>query len=234
MSGQPSLLDRHAQVLLQLQNACATASRPDNSVRLLAVSKTFPASDVLSLAEHGQLAFGENYLQEGVDKVRYCADQRPELKIEWHFIGPIQSNKTRPIAENFDWVQSIERDKIALRLNEQRTSTKVPLNVCIQVNVSGEATKSGCKPSEVQALATLIATLPNLALRGVMAIPEATRDEAALRAQFSLARTIFEKLKHEHLKIDTLSLGMSSDMTLAIANDSTMVRVGSAIFGARQ
>jgi PLP dependent protein len=233
MSGQDLLLVRHSEVIQQIR-LCETAGhRTPNSVTLLAVSKTFPAADVITLADFGQRAFGENYLQEGIDKIRQCADQRPDLPIEWHFIGPIQSNKTKPIAEHFDWVHSIEREKIALRLSEQRPATKPPLQVCIQINVSGEASKSGCLPSETIALAKVIAACAKLKLRGVMVIPEATIDEAALRHQFSIARQAIDDMNAAGLEVDTLSMGMSADLGIAIAQGSTIVRVGSAIFGKR-
>jgi PLP dependent protein len=233
MSGQDLLLVRHSNLMKQIRSAEAVAMRPANSVTLLAVSKTFPAADVITLAEHGQRAFGENYVQEGIDKIRQCADQRPDLPIEWHFIGPIQSNKTKLIAENFDWVHSIEREKIAQRLSDQRPPDRPALQVCIQINVSGEATKSGCPPSDALALAVTIAKQPNLRLRGVMCVPEATTDEVALRQQFSVARQVFDQLNTAGLKVDTLSMGMSADLAVAVAEGATIVRVGSAIFGQR-
>jgi PLP dependent protein len=233
MSGQAMLQDRHAAVIAKIHEATGACKRPTGSVQLLAVSKTFPAANVLALADCGQNAFGENYVQEAVDKIAFCTDHRPDLKLEWHFIGPIQSNKTKPIAENFAWVHSIERDKIAMRLNEQRPVSMPRLNVCIQVNVSGEASKSGCDISEVPRIATVIASLPRLLLRGIMAIPEATEHLEALTLQFACARQALTDLRNQGFSVDTLSMGMSADMALAIAQGSTIVRVGSALFGAR-
>jgi PLP dependent protein len=233
MSGQPVLQTNHLVVLEKIHEAERNARRVKNSVRLLAVSKTFPCEAVLQLADLGQRAFGENYVQEAVDKIAKCADQRPDLSIEWHFIGPIQSNKTKPIAEKFAWVHSIEREKIAQRLNDQRPTSMPPLNVCIQLNVSGEVSKSGCAPSEVMAIAKAISALPNLSLRGVMAIPEATQNDEQLRLQFGLAQAAFNRLNHEGYSVDTLSIGMSADLDVAIACGATIVRIGSAIFGKR-
>jgi pyridoxal phosphate enzyme (YggS family) len=210
--------------------ACGEARRPAGGVQLLAVSKTFGADAVLAAAEAGQRAFGENYVQEGVDKIRALAGRG----LAWHFIGPIQSNKTRPIAEHFDWVHTVEREKIAARLSEQRPAALGPLNVCVQVNISGEASKSGAAPDEVEALAEAVARLPNLALRGLMAIPEPADDLAAQRAPFAAMRELFERLRGQFGPgFDTLSMGMSADMRAAILEGATIVRVGSAIFGAR-
>lgn len=224
---------RHDELLARIAAACAASGRPTNAVRLLAVSKTFPAEAVLELARHGQTAFGENYLQEALDKMARCAALRPETAIEWHFIGPIQSNKTRPIAERFSWVQSVDRERIARRLSEQRPDTLPALNVCLQVNVSGEATKSGCAPDDAVALARLVATLPGLRLRGLMAIPEPTEDSAQQRRQCAALREVFERIRAEGVELDTLSIGMSDDLESAIAEGSTMVRIGTALFGAR-
>jgi PLP dependent protein len=233
MSGKSLLQSRHETVLNQIQAAELACSRRLGSVNLLAVSKTFPAAQVLLLADLGQRAFGENYVQEAIDKIAECADQRPDLTLDWHFIGPIQSNKTKPIAENFAWVHSIEREKIALRLSDQRPAAMAALQVCIQVNVSGEPSKSGCLPSEVEALANVISSRPNLILRGIMAIPEATDDLDELTRQFGVARSALERLQDKGHSVDTLSMGMSADLVTAIAQGATMVRVGSAIFGAR-
>jgi PLP dependent protein len=233
MSGQTLLQDRHAAVIAKIHEASVACRRAKGSVQLLAVSKTFPAASVLALADCGQVAFGENYVQEAVDKIAYCTDHRPDLRLDWHFIGPIQSNKTKPIAENFAWVHSIEREKIATRLNEQRPTGMPVLNVCIQVNVSGEASKSGCALSDVPTIANVIAGLPKLRLRGIMAIPEATNDVQALTHQFANARQALLDLRSLGFDVDTLSMGMSADMALAIAQGSTIVRVGSALFGAR-
>ena len=203
--------------------------RPLDSVTLLAVSKTFPLSAVDAVAAVGQRAFGENYAQEGVDK----ASQRPDL--EWHFIGPIQSNKTRGIAEHFAWVHTIDRLKIAERLSAQRPAELPQLQVCVQVNISGEASKSGCAPVEAQALCQAVADLPNLTLRGLMAIPEATDDPATQRRHFGALRQLMADINaaDPSLKLDTLSMGMSDDLEAAVAEGATMVRVGSAIFGQR-
>ena len=193
------------------------------------MSKTWPAECVRLAAAAGQHAFGENYVQEGVAKVA----ELESLGLAWHFIGPLQSNKTRPVAESFDWVHSVERMKIAERLSEQRPAGKSPLNVCLQVNVSGEASKSGCAPEEAVALAKAIAALPNLRLRGLMCIPEPAEDVEAQRRPFRQLRELYEQLRAEGLPLDTLSMGMSHDIEAAIAEGATMVRVGTAIFGER-
>lgn len=213
--------------------AAEAAGRPRASVQLLAVSKTFPMEAVLEAMAAGQRAFGENYLQEGVEKIAAVARAQPDTPVEWHFIGPIQSNKTRPIATSFAWVHTVERLKIAQRLSEQRPPEMGPLNVCLQVNISGEATKSGATPAELPELARQVAALPNLRLRGLMAIPEAQTDPALQRAAFARLRVLAESLRAGGLAIDTLSMGMSGDMAAAIAEGATIVRVGSAIFGAR-
>lgn len=205
------------------------AGRPAGSVTLLAVSKTFPAAAIREAYADGQRAFGENYVQELESKAQELAD----LAIEWHFIGPLQSNKTRPVAQTAHWVHSVERLKIAERLSAQRPPELAPLNVCVQVNVSGEASKSGCAPAEARALAQAVAALPHLRLRGLMCIPEPTEDASQLAAQFALLRTIFQQLQADGLALDTLSMGMSADMALAVHEGATLVRVGSAIFGAR-
>ncbi len=222
----------------RINQACVAAGRNPNSVKLLAVSKTFGLDRVLELAAQGQLAFGENYVQEAVEK--HQAWQLTGMpRIEWHFIGPLQSNKTRPIAQTFDWVHSIDRIKIAQRLSEQRPSHLEPLQVCLQVNVSQEASKSGCLPSEALALAQVIAPLPGLQLRGLMALPEAPSLQASvtdsLATQYRSMASLFEQLKMQiGPHIDTLSMGMSADLEAAIAHGSTMVRVGSALFGQRK
>lgn len=202
-------------------------------MKLLAVSKTFPAEAVVEAMTAGQRAFGENYLQEGLDKMQEVARLQPDTAIEWHFIGPIQSNKTRPIAAHFQWVHTVERLKIAQRLSEQRPEELGPLDICIQVNISGEASKSGAGEDELPELARQVAALPRLRLRGLMAIPEATQDEAQQRAAFARLRTLFETLRAQGLALDTLSMGMSGDLKAAVAEGATIVRVGSAIFGAR-
>ena len=206
--------------------------RQPDSVQLLAVSKTFGPEAVLEAAAAGQRAFGENYLQEGLDKIRALNDAGAPA-LEWHFIGPIQSNKTRPIAENFAWVHTVDREKIAARLSEQRPAGMAPLQICLQVNISGEASKSGLAPEEVAALAHKVAALPNLTLRGLMAIPEPAAEFEQQRAAFARLRSLYEQLRADGLALDTLSMGMSADMRAAIVEGATIVRVGSAIFGAR-
>ncbi len=214
-------------------DAVKASSRARSEVQLLAVSKTFPAGAVLEAMAAGQHAFGENYLQEALDKIASVAQAQPDAPVEWHFIGPIQSNKTRPIAGAFAWVHTVERLKIAQRLSEQRPPELGLLNICLQVNISGEASKSGASPDELPALAREVAQLPNLRLRGLMAIPEPTTDEAEQRAAFARLRALFDALRADGLELDTLSMGMSGDMAAAIAEGATIVRIGSAIFGAR-
>lgn len=216
-------------VLARVDRAAREHGRASGAVRLLAVSKTWPAADVREAALAGQRAFGENYVQEGVAKVAGLAD----LGLEWHFIGPLQSNKTRVVAEHFDWVHSIDRLKIAERLAEQRPAALPPLSVCLQVNVSGEATKSGVAPDAVEDLARRVAALPGLRLRGLMAIPAPAADFAAQRLPFRRLREIYEQLRAGGLPLDTLSMGMSHDLEAAIAEGATLVRVGTAIFGER-
>jgi len=209
--------------------ACAEAGRPAECARLLAVSKTFSAGAIREAHASGLTAFGESYLQEALGKLDALAD----LPLEWHFIGPLQSNKTRPVAERFAWVHGVEREKIARRLSEQRPATLPPLNVCVQVNVSGEASKHGVPLEQALSLARLVASLPGLRLRGFMAIPEASPDRVMQRSRFSLSRRVLEQARAEGLPVDTLSMGMSADLESAILEGSTMVRVGSALFGAR-
>lgn len=213
--------------------ACAAAKRPREAVQLLAVSKTFPAEAVLEAIAAGQLAFGENYLQEALDKIAAVAAAVPEALVEWHFIGPIQSNKTRPLAANFAWVHTVERLKIAQRLSEQRPPELPPLNVCLQVNISGEASKSGVAPADLAELARQVAALPHLRLRGLMAIPEPETDVLKQRAAFAQVRALFDRLNQDGFQLDTLSMGMSGDAAAAIAEGATIVRIGSAIFGER-
>lgn len=220
-------------VTASMHSACAAAGRPADAVRLLAVSKTFGADAVLEALAAGQHAFGENYLQEAQDKIAAVAAAAPDAVLEWHFIGPIQSNKTRPLAAQFDWVHTVERLKIAQRLSEQRPAQLPPLNICLQVNISGEASKSGVHPDALAALAQQVAALPQLRLRGLMAIPEPQTDVARQRAAFAAVRALFEQLKADGLALDTLSMGMSADLGAAIAEGATIVRVGSAIFGSR-
>jgi pyridoxal phosphate enzyme (YggS family) len=216
-----------------ITDAVKASERTRSDVQLLAVSKTFPAQAVLDAMAAGQLAFGENYLQEALDKIASVAQAQPDAAVEWHFIGPIQSNKTRPIAASFAWVHTVERLKIAQRLSEQRPPELGPLNICLQVNISGEASKSGASPEELPALAREVAQLPNLRLRGLMAIPEPTTDVAEQRAAFARVRALFDALRADGLEMDTLSMGMSGDLAPAIAEGATIVRVGSAIFGKR-
>ncbi|MBI3347863.1 MAG: YggS family pyridoxal phosphate-dependent enzyme [Burkholderiales bacterium] len=215
-------------VKLRIAAACVAAGRAPDAVRLLTVSKTFPAEAVREAFAAGACAFGENYVQEGLAKVDALADLRDQ--IEWHLIGPLQSNKTRPVAEAFDWVHSVDRLKVAQRLSEQRPAALAPLNICLQINVSGEATKSGLAVADVAALAHQVAALPRLKLRGLMAVPEP--GPGAL-AQHQAMAALFRALQGDGLALDTLSLGMSADLEDAVQAGSTMVRVGSAIFGAR-
>lgn len=210
--------------------ACAAAGRDPAAVGLLAVSKTWPAGRVREVAALGQRAFGESYVQEAIPKLAALAD----LGLEWHFIGPLQSNKTRAVAELFAWVHSVERLKIAERLAAQRPPELPPLNVCVQVNVSGEESKSGCAPAEVPALCQAVAALPNLRLRGLMAIPEPTQESALARRRFATLRALRDTLNDAGLALDTLSMGMSHDLEEAIKEGATLVRVGTAIFGERQ
>jgi len=219
------------QVKKRIAKACVTAGRDPAGVRLLAVSKTFGPQAVREAHAAGQTAFGENYVQEGLDKIESLADLRASL--EWHCIGPLQSNKTRPVAEHFDWVHSVDRLKIAERLSAQRPAHLPPLQVCLQVNVDGGANKSGVSPEEALALARAVAALPQLRLRGLMAIPEPAPDFAAQRELFLRAGAIYDTIRAAGIELDTLSLGMSADLEAAIGAGSTMVRVGTAIFGRR-
>ena len=214
--------------------AANAAGRPREAVQLLAVSKTFPPEAVLEAVAAGQTAFGENYLQEALDKMAAVSAALPGRKIDWHFIGPIQSNKTRPIAAHFDWVHTVDRLKIAQRLSEQRPEVLGVLNICLQVNISGEASKSGATPEELSELARHVAQLPRLRLRGLMAIPEPETDFARQRAAFARLRVLAEGLHAQGIALDTLSMGMSADLAAAVAEGATMVRVGSAIFGSRK
>lgn len=224
-----SIADNLKHVQAQIERACQAAGRPVGSVRLLAVSKTWGPEAVRAAHAAGQTAFGENYIQEAVDKIEALKD----LALEWHCIGPIQSNKTRLVAEHFDWVHSVDRLKIAQRLSEQRPDHLAPLQVCIQVNVDGGESKSGVSPQELPALAQAVAVLPRLQLRGLMTIPEPAETDAQMRAVHAQAKTLLEALRQQGLPLDTLSMGMSADMEAAIAEGSTMVRVGTAIFGKR-
>ena len=217
----------------KIETPCKEAKRNQNTVKLLAVSKTKPISAILSAYQAGQIAFGENYVQEGVEKIQYLESQG--INLEWHFIGPLQSNKTRLVAEHFDWMQTLERAKIAERLNEQRPTNKAPLNVLIQMNISDEESKSGIQPEEMLTLAKQIENLPHLCLRGLMAIPAPTDKISEQENAFRKMLALFEQLKQAlpNQQIDTLSMGMTDDMPSAIKCGSTMVRIGTAIFGSR-
>ncbi|AKA83195.1 YggS family pyridoxal phosphate-dependent enzyme [Pseudomonas synxantha] len=221
-----TIADNIGLVSQRIRAAAEAAQRDASSIHLLAVSKTKPAQAVREAYAGGMHDFGENYLQEALGKQAELTD----LPLSWHFIGPIQSNKTRAIAENFAWVHSVDRLKIAQRLSEQRPADLPPLNICIQVNVSGEASKSGCTPADLPALANAISALPRLKLRGLMAIPEPTEDRAAQDAAFARVRDLQASLD---LALDTLSMGMSHDLESAIAQGATWVRIGTALFGAR-
>ena len=222
----------------RISTAAQAVSRDRRQIALLAVSKTFGVEAVLAAARAGQRRFGENYVQEAVDKIaelrrRAAAGEAAAAGLEWHFIGPVQSNKTRPIAEHFDWVHSVERLKIAQRLSEQRPPALPPLNVLLQVNISDEASKSGAAPDELPALAQAVAALPRLRLRGLMAIPEPEDDPARQRVPLARLRALFEQLRAADVPLDTLSMGMSADLEAAVAEGATMLRIGTAIFGAR-
>ncbi|WP_092414547.1 YggS family pyridoxal phosphate-dependent enzyme [Collimonas sp. OK307] len=239
-----SLMSHKLQAVHSSIQAAATAvSRRPDSVALLAVSKTFGAEMVLEAIAAGQRAFGENYLQEALAKMaavdlalKSGSDAGADVLLEWHFIGPIQSNKTRAIAEHFDWAHTVDREKIAQRLSQQRPPHLAPLNICLQVNISGEASKSGMAPSEVLDVARAVVGLPGLTLRGLMAIPEPTEDQQKQRAAFRQTRELLTQLQQELAapQLDTLSMGMSADMAVAIEEGATIVRVGSAIFGQRE
>lgn len=224
-----TIAERLKSALESLEQANQKANRAPNSVQLLAVSKTKPVSDIVQAYEAGHRLFGENYVQEGVEKIQALQELND---IEWHFIGPLQSNKTKLVAENFDWIHSVERKKIAQRLNDQRTAHKA-LNVLIQVNINKEQSKAGVMPEEVEALAEFIDALPNLTLRGLMAIPKAEQSEQDLAKTFEQMHACFVQLQQKFEPVDTLSMGMSGDMEQAVFAGSTMVRVGTAIFGAR-
>jgi pyridoxal phosphate enzyme (YggS family) len=228
-----SITSNLQEVWHAVKAATEQAGRDPSSVSVLAVSKTFGPEAVIEAAGGGQVAFGENYLQEALDKQQAIQTLRPDLALEWHFIGPIQSNKTRPIAEHFAWAHAVDREKIARRLSEQRPPDLPPLNICLQVNVSGEASKSGISPEDLPALAKVVATLPNLRLRGLMGIPEPAEDFESQRKPFELMRSLQQQLAATGIMTDTLSMGMSADMVAAIAEGATIVRIGTAIFGKR-
>ncbi|MFA5243173.1 MAG: YggS family pyridoxal phosphate-dependent enzyme [Sulfuricella sp.] len=213
----------------RIESTALRAGRVPQDIRLLAVSKTFPAEAVREAFRAGQNAFGESYVQEAVGKIAALSD----LPLEWHFIGPLQSNKTRLVAEHFSWVHSVDREKTADRLSFARPAQLPPLQVCLEVNVSGEASKGGVAPQELEALAAHVRTLPRLQLRGLMAIPAATENAALQRQQFRAVRELLDQLNRKNFQLDTLSMGMSNDLEAAIAEGATIVRIGTAIFGAR-
>jgi pyridoxal phosphate enzyme (YggS family) len=218
----------------RIGRAAQLAGRDPRTISLIAVTKTHPVEAIEEAHAAGQRAFGENYVQEALDKMRHFAARAEARDIEWHMIGPLQSNKTRVVAESFAWVHSVEREKIAERLSEQRPAALGPLNVLLQVNVSGEASKSGVAPDKIAPLAQRVAALPRLRLRGLMAIPEPTRDAMLQRARFRTLRELLERLRAEGLALDTLSMGMSDDLEAAVAEGATMLRIGTAIFGVRR
>ncbi|NBX05096.1 MAG: YggS family pyridoxal phosphate-dependent enzyme [Betaproteobacteria bacterium] len=227
------LQEKLLSVRQRIARQCAASGRDPGSVQLLAVSKTFPLTAILEAHQAGQTQFGENYIQEGVDKILACR-ARPDCHgIEWHCIGPIQSNKTRLVATHFDWVHSVDRLKIAQRLSEQRPQDMPPLNICIQVNIDGGANKAGVAPADALDLARQVAALPRVQLRGLMTIPEPAPDYATALATHQAAKALWDRMRDAGIAMDTLSLGMSADLEAAIAAGSTMVRVGSAVFGAR-
>lgn len=224
-----TIADNLQTVRSRIAAACAQAQRPVTDVTLLAVSKTFGPQAVREAHAAGQTAFGENYIQEAVEKMALLAD----LPLQWHCIGPIQSNKTRLVAAHFDWAHTVDRLKIAQRLSEQRPEALPPLSVCLQVNIDGGPTKAGVAPGEALALARDVASLPRIRLRGLMTIPEPVADFAAQKALHLRARALFDQLRAAGLALDTLSMGMTADLEAAIAAGSTMVRIGTAIFGGR-
>ncbi|MCG7530922.1 YggS family pyridoxal phosphate-dependent enzyme [Psychrobium sp. MM17-31] len=225
----PNITERLNSAIDSIRFFEKKSNRDENSVQLIAVSKTKPVEDITEAITAGQRDFGENYVQEGVEKVTHFNDK----SLTWHFIGPLQSNKSRQVAEHFDWVHTIDRLKIAKRLNEQRGVYQQPLQVLIQVNISGEDSKSGVLPTEVMSLAKEIVSFERLTLRGLMTIGVKTDDVDVINQQFSTMNELLTQLKTQYTTVDTLSMGMSSDIEHAINNGSTMVRVGSAIFGAR-
>lgn len=230
-------MNQIAQHLFQVKERIAQAAERTNrnlqQIRLLAVSKTKPVEAIMAAYAAGQRCFGESYAQEAATKIDTLHQQPEYSDIEWHFIGPLQSNKSKLVAERFDWVQSVDRDKLIERLNNQRPASMAPLNVCLQINISGESSKSGTSEQEIFRLAELVSQSERLVLRGLMAIPEHTSDESVLAAQMTRMQTLFTELARQYSTVDTLSMGMTEDLELAIAHGSTMVRVGTAIFGAR-
>lgn len=226
-----TIADRLAKAKNRITQAAISAQRSPEDIQLLAVSKTKPVSQIIEAYLQGQRLFGENYVQEGQNKINQLKPLYPD--IQWHFIGPLQSNKTKTVSQHFDWVHTVERDKIAVRLNDQRPKSMPALNVCIQINISGENSKSGIDPKQMLPLAQFITEQPNLTLRGLMAIPSATDDITLQHQELSSLNQLFAELQQVYSQVDTLSVGMSNDLEVAIANGSTMVRIGSAIFGER-
>ncbi len=232
---------RREAVLARISAAASQANRAADTIQLLAVSKTMDAPHLLAMAQTGQQSFGENYLQEALGKQQWLADHWSGEPLEWHFIGPIQSNKTRPIATHFDWVHTVDRLKIGQRLNEQRPTDAPRLNICLQVNIDDEASKSGCRPDEAVALVSQLAGLPRLRLRGLMAIPRASTDASEQNAAFARVREVFDQCRQALAlespdavsSFDTLSMGMTGDLEAAVAQGATIVRVGTALFGRR-
>lgn len=218
----------------QIASLTRQAGRAPDDVQLLAVSKTKPIEAIYAAYQAGQRQFGESYVQEAIPKIQLLQTDPDYADIEWHFIGPLQSNKTKPVAEHFDWVHSVDREKIAQRLNEQRPAHLPALNVCLQINISGEQTKSGINADEVFGLAGIISQFPRLKLRGLMTIAENTDDMNVVRDNFLHMQQLFNQLKSQYPSVDTLSMGMTDDMPLAINCGSTMVRIGTAIFGSRE
>lgn len=226
-----TIADRLAHAQSRIAQAAQKCARLPHTIRLLAVSKTKPIADIIAAYNAGQRCFGENYVQEGATKIEALKDTHPD--IEWHFIGPLQSNKTALVAQHFDWMHTLSREKIAQRLNEQRPTHLAPLNVCIQINISDEDTKSGIDAEQMLPLANIISQLPQLRLRGLMAIPTATDNITQQTRELTELKQLFETLKQHYPDVDTLSMGMSNDLDIAIECGSTMVRIGSAIFGER-
>lgn len=229
-----SIAEHISAIQQQIKTEAAQSHRNPDEIILLAVSKTKPIEAICEAYQAGQRRFGENYVQEGVTKIETLATNPAYADIEWHFIGPLQSNKTKPVAEHFSWVHGIDREKLAQRLNDQRPADLPNLNVCIQINISGETTKSGIHPDELFALAEKIAACPRLTLRGLMTIAENTDNIETVRDNFLHMQTLFQQLKSRYATVDTLSMGMTHDMAIAIDCGSTMVRIGTAIFGSRE
>lgn len=233
---EPGIEFRYESVVRALKATADACGRAPSDVKLLAVGKTFDESALLKCAELGQRAFGENYAQEGCAKVDWFRENRPDLKLEWHFIGPLQANKTRPVAERFDWVETLDRLRIAKRLSEQRPEDMAPLNVLVEINIDGEDSKSGIAPEALEPFASALSALPRLRLRGLMAIPAPADDEAARMKPLEAMRRLFDNYRARHpeaVDFDTLSIGMSADLREAVKAGSTEVRIGSAIFGRR-